>query len=156
MSEANPAELEILPNPLMKLQPLALGMFAVFGGMAASLIPNIVGRIAAGAFIIGMIAHIHLTTVRRLVVGDDAVNIELSRKRARIAYSNLEFVTVRAVPLRGVLIVNFAIKDPPTQITTRTGLMYDEVHKIAPRLIRALIIRGVDVRVPGRPDVGTG
>jgi hypothetical protein len=34
--------------------------------------------------------------------------------------------------------------------------MYDEVHKIAPRLIRALIIRGVDVRVPGRPDVGTG
>ena len=156
MGEVNRAELEILPNPVSKLLPIALGIMAMLSGIGASRIPSIVGRIAAWAIIIGILSDIYLASVRRLVVGEDAVDIELARKRTRIPYSNLDHVTVRAMPWGGTLSVNFVVKDPPAMIRTRTGLTSDEVLKTAPLLIRALIIHGVDVRVPGRPDVGTG
>jgi len=51
--------------------------------------------------------------------------------------------------------VTFVAKHPAAVIRTRTGLMPGDVRAIAPRLIRALIVHGVDVRVPGRPDAGT-
>jgi len=158
MGEANRPELEILPNPLMKLMPFVLGMIAIVWGLMASLIPGIpvLGRIAAFAAIIGTISYLYLTTIRRLVVGEDAVDIELTRKRVRIPYSNLNYVTVRANHLGGALRLKLVLKAPPAAIRGRIGLMSDEVLTITPRLVRALIIHGVDVRVPGRPDVGTG
>jgi hypothetical protein len=156
MGEIDRAELEILPNPVTKLRPLVLGMMAIVGGTAASLIPSIVGRIAAWALLIGVISHLYLTAVRRLVVREDAVEIEFTRKTARIPYSNLDHVTVRAMHLAGLLNVVFVLKDRPGTIRAGIGLMSDEVLKTAPQLVRALIVRGVDVRVPGRPDVGTG
>lgn len=158
MDEANRPELEILQNPIMKLMPLALGIIAISWGLMASLIPgiSIVGRIAAFAVIIGTIPYVYLTTIRRLVVGEDAVDIELTRKKVRIPYSNLDYVTVRANHLGGALRLKLVMKAPPAAIRGRIGLMSDEVLTITPRLVRALIIHGVDVRVPGRPDVGTG
>jgi hypothetical protein len=156
MHDGDRPELEILPNPVIKVMPLALGIMAMGWGIMASAIPSMLGRIAAWASIIGIISYLYLTTARRLVVSEDAVDIELTRKRARIPYSNIDHVTVRAMHLGGMLSVTFVVKAPPGTIRIRIGLTSDEVLKIAPRLIRALIIHGVDVRVPGRPDVGTG
>ena len=76
--------------------------------------------------------------------------------RSRVPYSNLDYVTVRANHLGGALRLKLVMKAPPAAISGRIGLMSDEVLTITPRLVRALIIHGVDVRVPGRPDVGTG
>jgi hypothetical protein len=150
MGETDRPELEILPNPLVKLMPLVLGMIAIVWGLMASLIPGIpvLGRIAAFAAIIGTISYLYLTMVRRLVVGDDSVEIELTRKTARIPYSNLDLVTVRANHLGGALRLKLVLKAPPAAIRCRIALTSDEVLKITPRLIRALIIHGVEVRVP--------
>ena len=158
MGEANPDEFEIRQNPVSKLLPLVLGMMTLIWGLMACFIPGIpmVGRIIAWALIISLVSDLYLTAARRLVVGEDGVDIELSRKTARIPYASLDQVTVRAVHLGGALHVRFVTKRPPGVIRARIGLTSDEVLKIAPQLIRALIIRGVDVRVPGRPDVGTG
>lgn len=155
--DADPAPLVILPDPTIKLMPFVLGMMAMVWGSMASLIPGIhlFGRIALWALIVATIAYLYLTTVRRLVVGEDAVDIELSRKKARIPYAKLDYVTVRANPLGGALRVTFVTKDPAAVIRTRTPLMSNEVRKLAPLLVRALIIHGVAVSVPGRPDVST-
>jgi hypothetical protein len=114
MGEANRPELEILPNPLMKLMPFVLGMIAIVWGLMASLIPGIpvLGRIATFAAIIGTISYLYLTMVRRLVVGDDSVEIELTRKTARIPYSNLDHVTVRANHLGGALRLKARVEGP--------------------------------------------
>ena len=154
--EVNRTGLEIKSNPLIKIMPLALGILAMSWGLMASAIPSMVGRLAAWATIIVGILWIYLTTVRRLVVSDDGVNIELTRKRAYIPYSNLQYVTVRAMHLGGALGVKLVLRNPPRAISGRIALTSDEVLKAAPQLIRALMIHGVDVRVPGRPDVGTG
>ena len=156
MDKANGGELEIVANQLIKIMPLALGGVAFGWAVLASLIPNMIGRIVAWVMIVCVISYLYLTTARRIVLTDDAVDLELMRKRARIPYATIDHVTVRASSLGGVLRVRFDMKDPPAVIRTRIGLMRDEVLEFAPLLIRALIIHGVDVRVPGRPDVGTG
>jgi hypothetical protein len=134
--------------------PLVLGILAIVWAILASQIPSMLGRIGAWAFILGVAAYRYVTTVRRLAIYGDSVEIELTRRKSRIPYSKLSYVIVRAQPLAGTLRAKFVIKDPPSVIRTRTALMYDEVVRVAPQLIEALIAHGVDVRVPGRPDVG--
>jgi len=135
--------------------PLALGVLTFAAGGLASFVPgiSIVVRLAVWAAIIAMVAEVYRTTVRRIVLRDDAVDVELSHKKARIPYASLDHVVVRAQ--RTSLGVTFVVKHPAAVIRTRTGLMPGDVRAIAPRLIRALIVHGVDVRVPGRPDAGT-
>ena len=124
MDETDRPELKVLQNPIMKLMPLALGIIAIAWGLMASLIPGIsvVGRIAAFAVIIGTIAYVYFTTIRRLVVGEDAVDIELTRKKVRIPYSNLDYMTVRANHLGGALRLKLVLKAPPAAIRGRIGL----------------------------------
>jgi hypothetical protein len=50
-------ELEILPNPLVRIAPLVLGLIAMIWGIMASLIPNVIGRVAAWATIIGVVLY---------------------------------------------------------------------------------------------------
>jgi hypothetical protein len=157
-SDGDSADLEIRPNPVTKLMPLVVFAMAMIWGTMLSLIPGIplLIRIATAAVIIWILSELYLTATRRLVVGDDAVDIELTRKKTRIPYADLDYVVVRAMHLGGTLSVTFVTRNPRLEIRTRTGLMSNEVLKTAPRLIRALIIRGVNVKVPGRPDLGTG
>lgn len=109
--------------------PLALGIMAVGWGLMASLIPglNIVGRVAAWAAIIGTLSYLHLTTVRRLVFGEEAVDVELTRRSVRIPCANLDHVTLRAMPLGATLYMTFVTKNPPAAIRTRTGLISGEM-----------------------------
>ena len=137
--------------------PFVLVMMAIIWVGLASSIPDIpiLVRIAAGVLSIGFLSRTYLTTVRRLVVGEDAVDIELTRKRVRVPHANLDHVTVRAQPLGRRLNVVFVTRNPRTAIRTSVPLMHNDVLRTAPRLIRALTIRGVAVEVPGRPDLST-
>lgn len=149
--DADPAQLVILPDPTIKLMPFVLALMAMIWVGLASFIPDIplLGRIAAVAVSIGFLTNTYLTTARRLVVGEDAVDIELTRKRVRIPYANLDHVVVRARPIGRRLSVVFVTRNPRSTITTQVSLMRNDVLRIAPRLIRALTIRGVAVEVPG-------
>ena len=138
----------------MKMQPLGLGLMALVGGTAAIQIPSLVGRIAVWASIAGAVSYVHLTTVRRLLVDDDGVDVDLPRRRGCIRYQHLDHVTVRA--MRTGIYLRLVMKAPPTVIGGRIGLASGEVPRVAPRLIRALRIQGVEVRVLGGSDAGAG
>jgi hypothetical protein len=153
---ANAGDVDIVASQLMKLMPIALGGVAFGWAILASLIPSMTLRIVAWVTIGGVIAYLYLTTAGRIVVTDDAVELELMRKRTRIPYASIDHVTVRASPLGGAIRVRFDMKGSPAVIRTRIGLMRDEVLELAPQLIEALLAHGVDVRVPGRPDVRNG
>jgi len=118
----------------------------VIWGMLATSIPVLVGRIAAWALIIGIVSYLYLTTVRRLVLRDGGVDIELSRRKAFIPYSNLDHVIVRAQLVAGTLSVRFVTRDPPEAIRCRIGLVNDEIARIAPQLVEILEAHVVDVR----------
>jgi hypothetical protein len=153
MDQRNEAELVILPDPTVKLLPFVLVLMATIGLCLAFFVPDghFLVRIAVAAVMVGLPVHEYLTVVRRLVVGEDAVDIQLMRKTVRIPYARLALVTVRAWPTS--LVVVFETRNPQEVIRTSTPLIRGEVPRIAPRLIRALIVHGVAVEVPGRPDL---
>jgi hypothetical protein len=154
MADPAPAAFEIRQDPTSKILPLVLGAIALIGGAAALEIPNVVGRIVVWALVAAVIWHFYSTAGRRMVVGDETVDIEFFRRTARIPYSRLDYVVVNAV--RSTLHVTFVTNHPRETIRAAIGLTHRDVLELAPRLIRALTIRGVPVRVPGRPDISTG
>lgn len=147
MDDTNSAELVILPDPTIKLMPFVLVFMGIVGVGLASVIPNIplLGRIATGALLIGALLYEYVTTVWRLVVGEDAVDIQFTRKSVRIGYPDLDHVIVRARPFGRSLGAVFVTRHPRATIRTAIPLMSSDVRRIAPRLIRALTIRGVAV-----------
>ena len=153
MDDGGRAELVLSPDPTVKLLPLVLVAFATVGVGFAAGIPDVPfgARVAVAALFIGPPVYESLTIVRRLVVGDEAVDIQLVRKRVRIPYARIARVTVRAQ--YSSLAVVFETQNPRSVIRTRTPLIRGEILRIAPRLIRALIVHGVAVDVPGRPDL---
>ena len=153
MDQRNEAELVILPDPTIKLLPFVVVFMGMIGMGLAVAIPDVhfLARIAVAAALVGLPVHQYLTMARRLVVGEDAVDIQLMRKTVRIPYARLALVTVRVRPTS--LVVVFETRNPREVISTRTPLIRGETLRIAPRLIRALIVKGVAVEVPGRPDL---
>ena len=154
MDQRHEAEFVILPDPTVKLLPFVVVSMATIGLVLAVVIPDghLLVRIAVAAVLVGLPVREYLTVVRRLVVGEEAVDIQLMQKRARVPYARLARVTVRA--RRTSLVVVFETRNPRVVIRTTIPLIRGEVLRIAPRLIRALIVHGVTVEVPGRPDLG--
>ena len=153
MDQRNDTELVILPDPTIKLLPFVVVGIVIVGMSLAFAIPDlhVLARIAVAALVVGLPVRHCLTMVRRLVVGEEDVDIQLMWKRVRVPYARLALVTVRA--WRTSLVVVFETRNPRMVIPTTIPLIRGEVLRIAPRLIRALIVHGVAVEVPGRPDL---
>jgi hypothetical protein len=153
MADAGRPELEIRPDPTGENTPFFVGALTIVGGTVASLVPgpNIIVRVALWGAIIWIASELYRTSVRRMTFGDDAAEVEFFHRRVRMPYARLEHVIVKAQ--LNQLRVTFVVRSPPAVIRTWTGLRWREALDVAPRLIRTLVIHGVSVRVPGRPDL---
>jgi hypothetical protein len=121
MDNGSRAELVLSPDPTVKLLPLVRVAIATIGVGFAAGIPDVhfAARVAVAALFIGPPVYESLTVVRRLVVGEEAVDIQLVRKRVCIPYARIARLTVRAQ--YSSLAVVFELQNPRSVIALRAS-----------------------------------